>query len=249
MEDDNKYIRFDWAAKRMLRDKANFGVFEGLITVLLNEPVHIIEILESESNQNDADDKFNRVDIKARDSKDEIILVEIQQARELYYLERVLYGVAKTITEHISLGDKYDKVRKVYSISILYFDLGQGADYLYHGQTSLVGVHTKDTLKINTRDKGMIQIKNYGKNNSKKYTKKVHFPESTKYTMVKPQAAEGTWWVTAWENRRLPAFLIAKRSQETSGGAPQRFLAFFVRAGLRMKVLSPVYYVYFTLIE
>lgn len=159
MEDDNKYIRFDWAAKRMLRDKANFGVFEGLITVLLNEPVHIIEILESESNQDDADDKFNRVDIKARDSKDEIILVEIQQARELYYLERVLYGVAKTITEHISLGDKYDKVRKVYSISILYFDLGQGADYLYHGQTSLIGVHTKDTLKINTRDKGMIQIK------------------------------------------------------------------------------------------
>ena len=159
MEDDNKYIRFDWAAKRMLRDKANFGVFEGLITVLLNEPVHIIEILESESNQDDADDKFNRVDIKARDSKDEIILVEIQQARELYYLERVLYGVAKTITEHISLGNKYDKVRKVYSISILYFDLGQGADYLYHGQTSLIGVHTKDTLKINTRDKGMIQIK------------------------------------------------------------------------------------------
>lgn len=46
MEDDNKYIRFDWAAKRMLRDKANFGVLEGLITVLLNEPVHIIEILD-----------------------------------------------------------------------------------------------------------------------------------------------------------------------------------------------------------
>ena len=157
--DDNKYIRFDWAAKRMLRDKANFGVFEGLITVLLNEPVHIVEILESESNQNDADDRFNRLDIKARNSKDEIILVKIQQIRELYYLRWVLTGVAKTITERISLGDKYDKVKKVYSISILYFDLGQGADYLYHGQTSLVGVHTKDTLKINTRDKGIIKIK------------------------------------------------------------------------------------------
>ena len=159
MEDDNKYIRFDWAAKRMLRDKANFGVFEGLITVLLNEPVHIVEILESESNQDYIDDKYNRVDIKARNSKDEIILVEIQQTRELYYLERVLYGVAKTITEHISLGEKYDKVKKVYSISILYFDLGQGADYLYHGQTSLVGVHTKDTLRINARDRGILSIK------------------------------------------------------------------------------------------
>ena len=51
MEVNNKYIRFDWAVKRMLRDKANFAVLEGLITVLLNEPVHIIEILESESNQ------------------------------------------------------------------------------------------------------------------------------------------------------------------------------------------------------
>ena len=68
-------------------------------------------------------------------------------------------------------------------------------------------------------------------------------------TMVKPQAAEGTWWVTAWEKRRLPAFLIAKRSQETSGGAPQRFLVFFVRAGLRVKVLSSAHYVYFVLIE
>lgn len=45
------YIRFDWAAKRMLRNKANFGVLEGLLTVLLNEKIQITEILESESNQ------------------------------------------------------------------------------------------------------------------------------------------------------------------------------------------------------
>ena len=109
----DKYIRFDWAAKRMLRDKANFGVLEGLMTVLLNEKVTIVEILESEGNQRVEDDKFNRVDIKARNSKGEIILVEIQQTRELYYLQRILYGVAKAITEHIKLGEKYDQVKKV----------------------------------------------------------------------------------------------------------------------------------------
>ena len=146
----DKYVRFDWAAKRMLRNKANFGVLEGLITVLLNEQVHIDEILESEGNQDTFDDKFNRVDVKAKNSKGEIILVEIQLTRELYYLERILYGVAKSITEHIQLGDKYDKVKKVYSISILYFDLGKGADYLYHGQTTFTGVHTGDTLQITT---------------------------------------------------------------------------------------------------
>lgn len=157
-EDNNKYIRFDWAVKRMLRDKANFGVLEGLITVLLEEPIHSVEILESEGNQEESTDKFNRVDIKAKNSKDEIIIVEIQLTRELYYLQRILYGVSKAITEHISLGDKYDKVKKVYSISILYFDLGQGSDYLYHGYTQFIGVHTHDKLKISTRDRKMIEM-------------------------------------------------------------------------------------------
>ena len=155
----DKYVRFDWAAKRMLRNKANFGVLEGLITVLLNEEVHIEEILESEGNQDTFDDKFNRVDVKAKNSKGEIIIVEIQLTRELYYLERILYGVAKSITEHIQLGDKYDKVKKVYSISILYFDLGKGADYLYHGQTTFKGVHTGDTLQITTKEKDVIEMK------------------------------------------------------------------------------------------
>lgn len=159
MEEYNKYIRFDWAAKRMLRDKANFGVLEGLVTVLLNEPIHIVELLESEGNQESADDKYNRVDIKAKNSKGEIIIVEIQLSRELHYLERILYGVAKAITEHIQLGDKYDKVKKVYSISIIYFDLGQGADYLYHGQNKFEGVHTHDTLRITTKEKDVIEMK------------------------------------------------------------------------------------------
>ena len=143
----------------MLRDKANFGVLEGLITVLLDEPVHIVEILDGESNQDDPNDKFNRVDIKAKNSKDEIIIVEIQQTRELYYLERILYGVSKAITEHIELGDKYDHVKKVYSINILYFDLGKGTDYLYHGTTTFKGVHTGDVLEITTKDKDAINMK------------------------------------------------------------------------------------------
>lgn len=152
----DRYIRFDWAIKRLLRQKANFGVLEGFLTVFLGEPITIMEILESESNQTSAEDKFNRVDIKARNSKDEIIIIEIQNTRELYYLERVLYGVAKAITEHIHLGDSYREVKKVYSISILYFDLGIGSDYLYHGQNHFIGVHTGDQLQIRTKEQNAI---------------------------------------------------------------------------------------------
>lgn len=159
MNENNKFVMFDWAAKRMLRDKANFGVLEGLLTVLIGEKITIDQILESEGNQNSRDDKFNRVDIKAINSKGEIIIVEIQLTRELYYLERILYGTSKAITEHITLGRKYDSVKKVYSISILYFDLGKGSDYLYHGKTSFVGVHTGDLLRVNTKEEGVISMK------------------------------------------------------------------------------------------
>lgn len=69
--------------------------------------------------------------------------------------------MAKTITEHIGLGRIYSDVKKVYSISILYFDIGQvdigqGNDYLYHGQNTFVGVHTGDFLQVTTKEKGVI---------------------------------------------------------------------------------------------
>lgn len=153
MEQRDRLIRFDWAAKRLLRNKANFGVLEGFLTVLLGEEIRIMEILESESNQQNEQDKFNRVDIKAKNSKGEIIIVEVQNTREIYYLERILYGVAKAIAEHIELGELYAQVKKVYSVSILYFDIGKGEDYLYHGQNTFVGVHTGDRLEVTTKEK------------------------------------------------------------------------------------------------
>ncbi|MCI5982304.1 MAG: PD-(D/E)XK nuclease family transposase [Bacteroidales bacterium] len=146
---DPQYVRFDWAMKRMLRDKANHAVLEGLITVLLGQKYTISSILESEGNQQTEDDKFNRVDLMAESEDGELIIVEIQNTRELYYFHRILYGTSKAITEYIKRGEKYDKVRKVFSINIVYFDMGQGEDYVYHGRTTFRGLHNpNDILKL-----------------------------------------------------------------------------------------------------
>lgn len=154
-----RYIRFDWAAKRILRDKANFSVLEGLITVLLNEDVKIQEILESEGNQEREDSKFNRVDIMAKNDRGELIIIEIQLSRQVHYLERILFGVGKALSDHITKGDSYRNVKKVYSISILYFDLGEGDDYVYHGQTIFKGVHTGDTFRLSERDRNILRMR------------------------------------------------------------------------------------------
>jgi predicted transposase/invertase (TIGR01784 family) len=154
----NRYIRFDWAAKYMLRNKADFAIFEGLISVLVNDKVTIVELLDTESNKETKDDKYNRVDVKAKNSKGEIILVEIQQTREHDYLQRMIYGVANTITEHMSSWQRYENVKKVFSINILYFNLGEGEDYLYHGQTVLRGVHTDDSLRLTDYERDDLRV-------------------------------------------------------------------------------------------
>ena len=155
---DKRIISFDWAVKRMLRDKANFGILEGLFQVLTGRQMRIVEILESEANQEDATDKFNRVDVKAKDENGEIIIVEVQVTRQIHYLERILYGVSKAITEHIALGDDYNTVKKVYSINILYFNFGEGDDYLYHGTTRFMGAHTHDEQTISTRENNVVTL-------------------------------------------------------------------------------------------
>ena len=155
-------IRFDWAMKRLLRDKANFVVLEGFLSELLQDNIKIHRILESEGNKEDESDKFNRVDVLAENNKKELIIIEVQNTRELYYFQRMLYGVSKAITEYIHEGDLYAEVRKVYSINIVYFDLGQGSDYIYRGVTDFRGIHSGDTLRLSTKQRNTFVKENAG---------------------------------------------------------------------------------------
>ncbi len=148
-----RLITFDWAMKRLLRSKANFDILEGFLSELLKDDITILEVLESESNKETRENKFNRVDLKVKNSKDEIIIVEVQYAREYDYFHRILLGVSKVITEHLHESDPYAGVVKVISISILYFDLGQGEDYVYHGLTNFRGLHNNDELQLSHKQK------------------------------------------------------------------------------------------------
>jgi predicted transposase/invertase (TIGR01784 family) len=143
-----KHIRFDWAAKKMLRDKKNFDILEGFLSELLKEDIKIEGLLESEANQEEEGDKFNRVDLYAENSKGEHIIIEIQNTRELDYLMRMLFGTAKAITDYLPVGSPYSDIKKVIAVSIIYFGLGKGDDYIYVGQTKFTGLHSKKELEL-----------------------------------------------------------------------------------------------------
>jgi predicted transposase/invertase (TIGR01784 family) len=145
-----KLVRFDWAMKNILRDKANFDVLEGFISNLLKEAIVIENILESESNREAENRKFNRVDLKCKDSQGKQIIIEIQNQREADYLQRLLWGTSRAVVEGLELGKGYSEVVKVISISILYHtmrvDEKENTDYIYYGTTELIGMHTKKPL-------------------------------------------------------------------------------------------------------
>jgi hypothetical protein len=141
-----KLIRFDWAMKKLLRHKANFDILEGFLSELLRFDVTIESILESEGNQQDEYDKYNRVDILVKSQSGELMLVEVQVEPEIDYFQRMLYGVSKLATEYIKEGEPYGTIKKIYSINIVYFGLGQGKDYVYQYKGEFVGLHENDIL-------------------------------------------------------------------------------------------------------
>jgi len=141
-------ISFDWAMKRLLRNKANFEVLEGFLSELLRRKIIIKSIGESEGNKIEKEDKTNVVDILVEADDKELVIIELQYDSVDEYFHRMLYGVSKSITEHIWAGFPYAEVRKVYSVNIVYFDLGAGDDYIYHGTTVFTGLHTQTQLQL-----------------------------------------------------------------------------------------------------
>ncbi len=156
-EKKRKLVSFDWAMKKLLRSKANFVVLEGFLSELVGESIRVIALLESESNRDAEAQKFNRLDLKVENDKNEIILIEVQYEYEFDYFHRMLYGASRVICEHIDAGMKYEKVVKVISISLLHFDLGHGEDYVYHGQTSFMGIHNQDELILSEKQRQVFQ--------------------------------------------------------------------------------------------
>lgn len=155
-----KLVTFDWAIKNILRDKANFDILEGFLSELIKTDITIIELLESEGNKETREDRFNRVDLLAKDSNETYILIEVQYEKELDYFHRIMYGSSKLITQYLSENEPYRNVKKVITVHIIYFDIGKGDDYVYEGVTSFTGVHTKNKLELTAKQKKVFEIEN-----------------------------------------------------------------------------------------
>lgn len=147
------FISFDWAIKKILRHKENFSVLEGFLSELLGFDLKIENLLESESNKQHENDKFDRVDILVKSDKGELLLIEVQYDDEDDYFHRMVYGISKLISEYISEGQPYGTIKKAYSINITNSSSGLGEDYIYEYEGAFIERKEKKVLNPNKRQK------------------------------------------------------------------------------------------------
>ena len=152
------FVSFDWAIKKILRDKENFTVLEGFLSELLGFDVIILNLLESEMNKKSALDKFDRVDILVQTVRKELMLIEVQYDDEDDYFHRMVYGISKLVTEYIAEGQPYGEIKKAFSINIMYYRLGQGKDYVYEYVGNFIGRKKKDILQPTAHQKKKYDI-------------------------------------------------------------------------------------------
>ena len=156
-----KYITFDWFIKKLLRNKGNSVVLEGFLSVLFGTQIKIEKILESEGNKEYDNQKYNRVDLLVEDANGEKFIVEVQNDYEIDYFQRMLFGTSKVVTEYIKEGEDYGTIKKVYSVNIVYFSLGQGSGYFYRGTTVFRNMKNKrEILKLSKKQQEVFRKKN-----------------------------------------------------------------------------------------
>ena len=147
------YISFDWALKKILRNKSNFEILEWFLSELIKKDIKINSILESESNKESRDDKFNRVDLLAEDKNKDLFIIEVQYNRSLDYLKRILYATSKTIVENISEWEWYKEVKRIISINLLYTAVEKWEDYIYKWKTTFTWLTKRDVLNLSDNQK------------------------------------------------------------------------------------------------
>lgn len=114
----------DYVFKRIFGFAGNEKITEGLLSAILQEPVHNINLDTNPIMERDLlDDKLGILDIKAHIGKDCVCDIEMQVVDKNNLLERLLFYWSKLYERTIVSGDDYIKLKKTIVIMFADFEL------------------------------------------------------------------------------------------------------------------------------
>ena len=115
--------KIDFVFKKIFGSEDHPGVLIAFLNAVLktNVPIVDVEIKNTDIEKAHIEDKFSRLDVKAKTSNKEIINIEIQLKNEYNMIQRSLYYWSKLYEEQLGDGDRYDKLCRTVCINILDF--------------------------------------------------------------------------------------------------------------------------------
>lgn len=150
----SKLISFDFAIKYLLRDKGNYDIIEGFISALLKEqgyePVKILALLDTESNKEEYSQKKSLADLIVEDEHHNKYIIEIERQEVKNFVHKSCFNTSRSIVDQISSGNDFLSIKKIFHISLLYFEVGKSA--IYHGKTIVRELETQEKFNIHIKD-------------------------------------------------------------------------------------------------
>ena len=126
------------------KKKSLISFLNAVIDLPENEQIIDVEITSPYQLGKLSGAKSTIVDVKAKDEKGNIFIVEMQVAEFDFFHKRILYYTSQSYVSQIDKGVEYTKLRPVYFIGILEFKIGQSTNYF--SKHKVLNVETKEQV-------------------------------------------------------------------------------------------------------
>ena len=115
--------KIDFVFKKIFGSEEHPAILISFLNAVLKPKDKIVEVEIKNTDIEKAyiEDKFSRLDVKAKTNNKEIINIEIQLKNEYNMIQRSLYYWSKLYEEQLNEGDRYDKLCRTVCINILDF--------------------------------------------------------------------------------------------------------------------------------
>jgi predicted transposase/invertase (TIGR01784 family) len=126
------------------KKKSLISFLNAVINLPENERIIDVEITNPYQLGRLSGGKSTIVDVKAKDKKGNIFIVEMQVAELDFFNKRILYYTSQSYVSQIDKGVEYNKLKPVYFIGILEFEIGTNQNYFT--KHKVLDVETKEQV-------------------------------------------------------------------------------------------------------
>ena len=153
-------ISFDYAIKYLLKNKGDYDIIEGFISALFQSngypAVKINAIIDSESNKEGVALKKSIADLVVEDVKGDKYIVEIERSYTTNFMHKACFNSSRLIVDSIFGNQDYTTIKKVFHISLLYFNIQNMKKPIYHGKTIIHEIDTSHPISVRIANQGLV---------------------------------------------------------------------------------------------